>query len=135
MYFKKTLFIATCVLALSICACNKEKKAADPALPATWTDGNVNYTFASNGTFGIRYNRLGNTQDKVETDSIWGEYTLDKKRSNIYWDAKYLTKKNNPGLILTQPTNLPVWNYAHTSDTTLTYTSNSISGKLRKLKK
>ena len=136
MYFKKTfLLVVASLLMTGLFSCKKEANPTDPALYGTWTDGNVNYTFATNNTFGIKYRRIGNTQDKVETDSIWGNFTIDKNRSNINWDAKYLTKKSNPNMTVTQNTNLPVWNYSYTSDSTMTYSSNSITGNLKKAKK
>ena len=135
MYSKTYFYILITLLSVAIFACKKESNFVDPTLVGTWSDGNVNYSFAQNLQFGIKYKRAGSPQDSVTTDSIWGKYSIDSKRYNIYFETNQLTEKRNPSKVIAKVTKLPVWNYSLVGDSVLNYTSNSLNGKLRKVKK
>lgn len=135
MYSKSHFYITIAFFCVVVFACKKESTFVNPTLVGTWSDGNVNYSFAQNLQFGIKYKRAGSPQDSVATDSIWGKYSLDSKRNNIYFEANQLTEKRNPAKIISKVTKLPVWNYSFVGDSVLHYTSNSLNGKLRKVKK
>lgn len=135
MYFKKYFFIVCAVLFTLLFSCKKESEKADPLLLGNWSDGNSKYTFSQNLTFGIKYLRSGTATDSVLTDSIWGKYSVDTKRSNIYFEATQLTEKKQPSKVVTRKISLPVWNYSFTTDSILNYSSSSLKGQLRKIKK
>ncbi len=135
MYFSKHFFIAGTVLLALLFSCKKESDTVDPLLLGNWSDGNSKYTFSQNLTFGIKYLRSGTATEAVVTDSIWGKYSVDNKRSNIYFEASQLTEKKQPQQVVNRRISLPVWNYSFTTDSVLNYSSNSIKGQLRKIKK
>lgn len=132
MYFSK-YFLMICTV-FSVLSCSKDNSIIDPKLAGTWSDGNVNYSFANDKTFGIKYTRSGTTNNPVTTDSIWGNYTVDSRRKNIYFEANFKTLTQNMDSVIAQRINLPVWNYNFTSDTTMTYKSSSADAKLKKIK-
>ena len=123
------------LLTAALFSCTTETDKVDPLLVGNWSDGNTKYTFAQNLTFGIKYLRSGSAVDSVLTDSIWGKYSVDTKRSNIYFEASKLTEKKNPTTIVSRKISLPVWNYSYATDSVLNYSSNSLNGQLRKIKK
>jgi len=135
MYFRKQFFICAALFTSLVFGCKKESDKVDPLLIGNWTDGNTKYTFADNRTFGIKYLRTGNTAESVLTDSIWGTFSVDNKRSNIYFEANQLTERKHPNTIVSRKINLPVWNYNFTADSLLNYSSNSIKGQFRKMRR
>jgi GH15 family glucan-1,4-alpha-glucosidase len=132
MYFSKYVLIVFVCLLLS--SCSKDNSIIETTLIGTWSDGNINYTFATNKTFGIKYKRTGTTTNLIVTDSIWGNYTLDTKRNNIYFEANFKTVNQNPDSIIAKKINLPVWNCIFSSDSTMEYRSSSADAKLNKIK-
>jgi hypothetical protein len=129
------LFVAVSLLSVClIVACNSSKEELDERILGQWSDGNTSYHFKANKIFGIKYQRQGLGIDAVTTDSIWGTYQVDKKRSNIYFEAEYLTLKSKPDSVIKRRTNLPVLNYLIQGDSLLNYTSNTIKGSLKKRK-
>lgn len=135
MYFRKQFFICAALLSAFVYGCKKEPDKVDPLLIGNWTDGNTKYTFAENRTFGIKYLRTGITAESVLTDSIWGKFSVDNKRSNIYFEANQLTEIKQPNTTVSRKISLPVWNYKFATDSIFNYTSNSIQGQFRKIKK
>lgn len=135
MYFRKQFFICAALFTSFVLSCKNKSDKVDPMLIGNWTDGNTKYTFADNRTFGIKYLRTGSTAESVLTDSIWGKFSVDNKRSNIYFEANQLTERKQPNTIVSRNINLPVWNYTFTADSLLNYSSNSIKGQFRKMRR
>ncbi|TAH25351.1 MAG: hypothetical protein EAZ07_07460 [Cytophagales bacterium] len=133
MFFKKYLLKFLLLIgSFFLLNCEKEADTPDNRLIGTWSDGNVDYTFSKSMILGVKYKRDGIAQNVIKTDSIWGTYSVDNKRSNIYFNAQFYTEKANPSLIIKKDLQLPVWNYSFSNDSTLEFTSNSIRGLLRK---
>ena len=125
---KKGILILT-LFVLAV-ACKKDD-SIDPKLLGKWSDFNVRYTFNGDYTYAVNYLRTGAGQDSVLVDSVFGTYSLDRKRDNITFNQKGYRERYS-GNIISQEKYANTWNYSFETDTILKYTSNTTLGVLYK---
>lgn len=124
----KTAVYILLSLLLPVLACTKKSDETDPALIGTWTDGNVNYHFYDNKTYGIKYLRTGAGADTVLTDSAYGDYGVNTSKKIISFELKAVIDKDNT--LRQVALKASTWNYNITGDTLLEYTSATAQGSL-----
>jgi len=130
MYFrcmKKGYF----VILLSLLFSCRSQDTIDPKLIGKWTDTNTIYEFRDDNTYSTNYLRVGVLPNSVLTDSVFGEYTIETKRSNITFDLRGYRPKN--GVVIDSSLNSTTWNYSIENDTILNYESNTTLGNFKKI--
>jgi hypothetical protein len=121
-------FTVLFVLFLAIGSCKKDK-TIDTQLIGPWSDYNAFYQFNEDFTYYTRYLKVGSGSDSVRVDSVWGTYSLDKKRVNVTFNQKGYRQKYT-GIVYFQAANPITWHYSIQNDTVLNYTSHTSLGTL-----
>lgn len=130
---KRKLYIFALALPL-LFACKKDENYADPRLIGKWTDFNTSYTFSENKTFYSLYLRSGMGSDTILVDSIFGTYSVNKKKNVLNFTMNGYRKKDSLRTIVMENRNMPAWNYKFDNDSTLSYQTSTAYSKLFKKK-
>ncbi|WP_028979886.1 hypothetical protein [Sporocytophaga myxococcoides] len=130
---KRKLYIFALALPL-LFSCKKDENYADPRLVGKWTDFNTSYTFSEDKTFYSLYLRSGMGSDTILVDSIFGTYSVNKKKNVLNFSMHGYRKKDSLKTIVMDNRNMPAWNYSFDNDSTLTYRTSTAYSKLFKKK-
>ena len=128
---KRKLYIFALVLPLLL-SCKKDENYADPRLVGKWTDFNTSYIFSEGKTFYSLYLRSGMGNDTILVDSIFGTYSVNKKKNVLNFKMNGYRKKDSLRTIVMDNRNMPAWNYNFDNDSTLTYQTSTAYSKLFK---
>ncbi len=130
---KRKLYIFALALPL-LFACKKDENYTDLRLIGKWTDFNTSYTFSEDKTFYSLYLRSGMGSDTILVDSIFGTYSVNKKKNVLNFIMNGYRKKDSLKTIIMDNRNMPAWNYKFDNDSTLTYQTSTAYSKLFKKK-
>src|SRR5690606_30007331 len=97
-----------------------------------WTDFNTSYTFSEDKTFYSLYLRSGMGSDTILVDSIFGTYSVNKKKTVLNFIMNGYRKRDSLKTIVMDNRNMPAWNYKFDNDSTLTYQTSTAYSKLFK---
>ncbi len=127
---KRFLLLMTFGFMVLPIACNNDSEGVDPSLVGVWTDENNLYHFKSDLRYGIKYLRKGQGNDSILTDSVFGTYTVDTRRSNIsFFQEGFLLRSDS---LVFSALSGTTWNYS-ISGNQLNYESRTTSGTLFKV--
>jgi hypothetical protein len=119
-------FFLWCISILFVFSCGTDE-GTDPTLVGVWTDENNLYHFRSDERYGIKYLRQGQGQDSITTDSVFGTYSVDTRRSNISFQQEGFVIR--PDSLVTRKGAGTTWNYT-ISGNKLEYRSRTTVGTL-----
>ncbi len=115
---------------IGLTACN-DFEGDDPNLHGSWTSGLQTYYFNSDMTFSYTNNFSGDSINPVHIDSVFGNYSVDTRRSNLSFEITGYKLDSND-VIVYEAINGTTWEYSINNDQ-LKYTSNTSAGVLTKL--
>lgn len=134
MYFKNILLFFMCIVLFIVTySCTKKCDGEDPKIVGRWSDSNVRYYFFENKTYGLKYLRINSPTDTITTtDSAFGNYIIDKCRSNITF-TQLGSKPRNANTIIFKTINAGTWEYSFPGDSVLAYKSLTSIGQYFKI--